>query len=151
MINKFKRAKHLFFCLLSFFVFFILNASASFKEEVQDIIHYGKDGLRGQIWYGNASWYGPHWHGRMTSNGETFNKNKLTAAHRTLPFNTMVKVTNLKNNKSVIVRVNDRGPFKAGRIIDLSEKAADKIDAKKQGISYVKVQILNQIYTSDNP
>ncbi len=143
MNNKFKRVRHLFFCLLSFFILFGLAAKASFKDEVKDIIHY-RDELRGQIWYGNASWYGPYWHGRTTSNGETFNRNNLTAAHRTLPFNTMVKVTNLRNNKSVVVRVNDRGPFKAGRIIDLSEKAADKIDAKKQGISYVKVQILNQ-------
>lgn len=143
MNNKLKR--DLIFCLLSFFVLAALGARANFKDEVQEILYYGREGvLRGQIWYGNASWYGPHWHGRTTSSGETFNKNKLTAAHRTLPFNTMVKVTNLKNNKSVIVRVNDRGPFKAGRIIDLSEEAADKIDAKKQGISYVKVQVLNQ-------
>ncbi|OGI06940.1 MAG: hypothetical protein A3I68_03910 [Candidatus Melainabacteria bacterium RIFCSPLOWO2_02_FULL_35_15] len=143
MNNKLKR--NLIFCLLSFFILTILAVRANFKDEVREILYYGKEGaLRGQIWYGNASWYGPHWHGRTTSSGETFNKNKLTAAHRTLPFNTMVKVTNLKNNKSVIVRVNDRGPFKAGRIIDLSEEAADKIDAKKQGISYVKVQVLNQ-------
>ena len=145
MSNKFIKAENLFFCLLSVFVLFNLDAKANFKDEVQEILSYGREGaLRGQIWYGNASWYGPYWHGRTTSNGETFNKNKLTAAHRTLPFNTKVKVTNLKNNKSVVVRVNDRGPFKAGRIIDLSEKAADKIDAKKQGISYVKVQVLNQ-------
>ena len=143
MNKKFKKPKHLFFYLLSIFVLFTSNAKANFKDEVQEILYYGRDGLRGQIWYGNASWYGPYWHGKTTSNGEKFNKNQLTAAHRTLPFNTRVKVTNLKNNKSVIVRVNDRGPFKPGRIIDLSEKAADKIDAKKQGISYVKVQVLN--------
>lgn len=137
------KIKLLIICLLSFFILFSLDAKANFRDEVHDILDYGReDGLRGEVWYGNASWYGPYWHGRTTSNGEKFNKNKLTAAHRTLPFNTRVKVTNLKNNKSVVVRVNDRGPFKAGRIIDLSEKAADKIDAKKQGISYVKVQVL---------
>ena len=137
--------KHLFIYLLLFLVFFSSVAKANFKDEVRDILDYGReDGLRGEIWYGNASWYGPYWHGRKTSNGEKFDRNKLTAAHRTLPFNTKVKVTNLKNNKSVVVRVNDRGPFKPGRIIDLSEKAADKIDAKKQGISYVKVQVLSQ-------
>ena len=130
--------------LLTIFFLFGLVASANFKDDVRDIIHYKSDELRGQIWYGNASWYGPYWHGKTTSSGEKFNKNELTAAHKTLPFNTRVKVTNLKNNKSVIVRVNDRGPFKKGRIIDLSEKAADKIDAKKQGIAYVKVQVLNQ-------
>ena len=144
MSKKFKRAQYLFFCLLSFFILFTSDARANLKDEVREILDYGREGaLRGQIWYGNASWYGPYWHGRTTSNGEKFNKNKLTAAHRTLPFNTRVKVTNLKNNKSVVVRVNDRGPFKPGRIIDLSEKAADKIDAKKQGISYVKVQVLS--------
>ena len=147
MSNKFEKAKHLLLCLLCvlvwIFILFSLKAEANFKDEVHEILDYGRDpALRGQIWYGNASWYGPYWHGRMTSNGEKFNKNKLTAAHRTLPFNTRVKVTNLKNNKSVVVRVNDRGPFKPGRIIDLSEKAADKIDGKKQGISYVKVQVL---------
>lgn len=143
MNNKYKKIVHVFFCLLSFFILLNLNTNASFKDEVHDILDYGReDGLRGEIWYGNASWYGPYWHGRKTSNGEKFDRNKLTAAHRTLPFNTRVKVTNLKNNKSVIVRVNDRGPFKAGRIIDLSEKAADTIDGKKQGISYVKVQVL---------
>ncbi len=138
-----KKIKSLFIYLSLSFILFIPNSYANFKDEVKDIIYYGRDGLRGQIWYGNASWYGPHWHGKTTSSGERFNKNELTAAHKTLPFNTRVKVTNLRNNKSVIVRVNDRGPFKAGRIIDLSEKAADKIDAKKQGISSVKVQVVN--------
>lgn len=134
-----------YFCLLSFFASLSLSANASFKDEVQDILDYGKlSSLRGQIWYGNASWYGPKWQGRKTSNGEKFDRHKLTAAHRTLPFNTKVKVTNLKNNKSVVVRVNDRGPFKQGRIIDLSEKAADEIDAKRQGISYVKVQVISK-------
>ncbi len=104
--------------------------------------------LRGEIWYGNASWYGSKFQGRKTSNGEKFNKNKLTAAHRSLPFNTKVLVTNLKNNKTVIVRINDRGPFNHNRIIDLSEEAAEKLDLKKQGIAYVKVQILTP--TIDN-
>ena len=98
--------------------------------------------LRGEIWYGNASWYGGRWHGRKTSNGEKFNKRELTAAHQTLPFNTKVRVTNMKNNKSVIVRINDRGPFHGGRIIDLSEKAAEKIESKRPGIAHVKVQVI---------
>lgn len=100
--------------------------------------------LRGEVYYGNASWYGSRFHGRKTSSGERFNKNRLTAAHKTLPFDTVVKVTNLQNNKSVNVRINDRGPFKQGRIIDLSERAAEVIEAKKQGIAYVKVQILKK-------
>lgn len=75
---------------------------------------------------GVASWYG-HESGRKTANGERFNPGALTAAHRNLPFGTMVKVTNLKNNQSIIVRINDRGPFVRGRIIDLSKHAARMI------------------------
>ncbi|MBI1858150.1 MAG: septal ring lytic transglycosylase RlpA family protein [Candidatus Melainabacteria bacterium] len=101
-------------------------------------------GLRGEVYYGKASWYGWKFHGRKTSNGERFNKNKLTAAHNFLPFNTIVKVTNLTNDRSVKVRINDRGPFKAGRIIDLSEKAAEVIDAKQIGIIDVKIQVLSK-------
>lgn len=94
--------------------------------------------------YGIASWYGPTFHGRTTANGEIFNKDGLTAAHRTLPFNTKVLVTNLKNNKSVIVRINDRGPYIEGRVIDLSEESAHRIDSKLQGIAYVKLLVLNK-------
>ena len=76
---------------------------------------------------GIASYYGKEFHGRKTASGEPFNMNALTAAHRTLPFNTTVKVTNAKNGKNVTVRINDRGPFIAGRIIDLSYAAAKAI------------------------
>lgn len=101
--------------------------------------------LRREIWYGTASWYGPKFHGKKTSNGERFNKHNLTAAHKSLPFNTMVLVTNLKNNKSVVVRINDRGPFIGDRIIDLSEEAAEVIESKLDGLSYIKLQVLNEI------
>ena len=77
---------------------------------------------------GMASWYGKKFHGKKTASGERFNMYELTAAHRTLPFGTKVKVTNLENNKSVVVRINDRGPHVKGRIIDLSYAAAKKID-----------------------
>lgn len=73
---------------------------------------------------GRASWYGPGFHGKRTASGERFNQNALTAAHRSLPFGTKVKVTNSRNGRSVIVRINDRGPFHGGRIIDLSKAAA---------------------------
>lgn len=88
---------------------------------------------------GNASYYGKKFHGRQTANGEKFNMRDLTAAHRTLPFNTKVKVTNLKNNKSVIVRINDRGPFAKGRIIDLSRAAAEKIGLIADGVAMVEI------------
>lgn len=89
---------------------------------------------------GIASWYGPGFHGKKTSNGETFNTNDLTAAHKLLPFNTRVKVTNLENGASVIVRINDRGPFTRERIIDLSQAAANKIGMIKKGTAKVHVQ-----------
>jgi rare lipoprotein A len=76
---------------------------------------------------GLASWYGPGFHGRRTASGEKFNANGLTAAHRTLPFGTRVKVTNERSGRSVVVRINDRGPFVRGRVIDLSKASAQSI------------------------
>ncbi len=96
---------------------------------------------------GTASWYGGKFHGRKTANGEIFDTNKLTAAHRALPFNTMVKVTNLGNNRSVIVRVNDRGPFIQGRIIDLSRAAAERLDMVHTGTARVRVEVLSSAST----
>ena len=91
---------------------------------------------------GIASWYGPNFHAKKTSNGETYNMYDLTAAHKTLPMNTVVRVDNLENGKSVIVRVNDRGPFVDGRIIDLSNTAAHEIDMVRKGTARVKVTVL---------
>jgi rare lipoprotein A len=88
---------------------------------------------------GIASYYGGKFIGRPTASGEIFDAKKLTAAHKTLPFGTMVKVTNSSNNKTVIVRINDRGPFVAGRIIDLSEDAAKKIDMIQAGVQKVTI------------
>jgi rare lipoprotein A len=92
---------------------------------------------------GEASWYGSRYHGRQTSSGERYNKNDMTAAHKTLPFGTKVKVTNLDNNQWVILRINDRGPFVGDRIIDVSEAAARKLDFHSQGIGNVKVEVLD--------
>ena len=89
---------------------------------------------------GLASYYADKYNGRTTSNGEIFRQSKLTAAHKTLPFGTKVKVTNLSNGKSVKVRVNDRGPFITGRIIDLSKSAAAKIDLVGVGVAQVKIR-----------
>ena len=91
---------------------------------------------------GIASWYGPNFNGKRTSNGEIYNMYAFTAAHKTLPMNTIVKVTNLRNNKKVIVRINDRGPFVANRIIDLSYAAGKKIGLDKSGIAPVKLQVI---------
>lgn len=92
--------------------------------------------------YGKASYYGPKFHGRKTANGEVFDQYKLTAAHKTLPFNTVCIVTNLSNNKRVTVRINDRGPFVANRILDLSYGAAKQIDGIRQGVMDVKIRIV---------
>jgi len=97
---------------------------------------------------GYASWYGGKFQGRQTASGEIFDTNKLTAAHKTLPFGTVVEVTNLDNGKSIEVRINDRGPFVEGRIIDLSRAAATKIGMMSTGIAPVKVEITRN--TSDN-
>ncbi|MBO5825650.1 MAG: septal ring lytic transglycosylase RlpA family protein [Treponema sp.] len=89
-----------------------------------------------------ASYYAEKFHGKRTSNGEIFNMNDLTCAHKSLPFNTILKVTNLSNGKSVQVRVNDRGPFVAGREIDLSKAAAKKLGMINSGTAKVKIQIV---------
>ena len=91
---------------------------------------------------GVACWYGKQFHGRKTANGERFDMNKLTAAHRTLPFGTVVEVTNLSNGKKVIVRINDRGPFTKGRIIDLSYAAAKEIGILQSGTARVRLRIV---------
>ena len=91
---------------------------------------------------GKASWYGGRHHGGPTASGERFNKNAMTAAHRTFPFGTRVRVTNLKNGKTVVVRINDRGPYGPGRVIDLSEAAARELDMIDAGVVPVKVERL---------
>lgn len=92
--------------------------------------------------YGIASFYSEKFYSRKTANSEKLNKTKLTAAHKTYPFNTLVEVTNLANKKSVIVRINDRGPYKRGRIIDLTDAGANKLRLKKIGLARVKVKIV---------
>ena len=91
---------------------------------------------------GVASWYGPDFHGRQTANGEKYDMHGLTAAHRTLPFNTEVLVENLDNGKTVQVRINDRGPFAKDRIIDLSRGAAEKVEMIGPGTARVRIYIV---------
>jgi rare lipoprotein A len=93
---------------------------------------------------GNASWYGVPFNGRRASNGQIYDMYKLTAAHRTLPFETVVRVTNLNNGKSTTVRITDRGPFVDNRIIDLSLAAAREIDSVGPGVVHVRVEVLTQ-------
>jgi len=91
---------------------------------------------------GIASWYGPGFHSRATANGETYDQNALTAAHRTLPMPSVVRVTNLENGRSIVLTVNDRGPFARGRIIDVSRRAAQLLGFERNGTAKVKVEIL---------
>ncbi len=112
----------------------------------------------GDRFSGNASWYGPNFHGKLTSNGERYNMYDMTAAHKTLPMNTIVKVTNRRNGLSTVVRINDRGPFVATRIIDLSKSAASKINMIGTGTAPVTIEVLgfysknkkNKNYTPTN-
>ena len=92
---------------------------------------------------GIASWYGPQFHGRYTANGEKFDMNKLTAAHRTLPMPSYVRVTNLQNGRSLVLRVNDRGPFAKNRIIDVSRRAAQLLGFERSGTARVRVQAVD--------
>jgi rare lipoprotein A len=92
---------------------------------------------------GKASYYGSRHHGRRTASGERFDQHALTAAHRTLPFGTKVKVTNLNNDRTVVVRINDRGPHIRGRIIDLSREAAERLGMLRAGVAPVRVESLD--------
>ncbi len=91
---------------------------------------------------GLASWYGAPYHNRRGSNGEIYDMHALTAAHRTLPLGSIVRVTNLKTRQSVLVRITDRGPFIEGRILDLSQAAAEKIDLRQAGVGMVRIEVL---------
>lgn len=116
--------------LLTILIFLFIGVGQPIFAQIQD------------IQTGEASWYGSRYHGRKTSSGERYNKNDMTAAHKTLPFGTKVKVTNLENDESVVLRINDRGPFVGDRIIDVSEVAAKKLAFHAQGIGNVKVEVL---------
>ncbi|MDM0043008.1 septal ring lytic transglycosylase RlpA family protein [Variovorax dokdonensis] len=104
-----------------------------------------QDGVPGEVFQrGGASWYGIDFHQRKTANGERFNMYGMTAAHRTLPFNTRVCVRSLVNGREVLVRVNDRGPFAPGRIIDLSRAAAEELNMIGLGIKHVALMVIDQ-------
>lgn len=93
-----------------------------------------------QLGSGKASYYGSQHHNKLTANGERFDQHSLTAAHRTLPFGSKVRVTNIRTGKSVVVRINDRGPFVRGRIIDLSKAAFERIGSKGSGVIRVRLE-----------
>jgi len=103
---------------------------------------------------GKASWYGELFHGKATASGETYDMFKLTAAHPELPLGSFVRVTNLNNSRSVIVRINDRGPVTPGRVIDLSYKAAEILQFSRKGVQKVRLDVVDQnakVLTASNP
>jgi rare lipoprotein A len=123
----------------------IFDTHAHWGYRGQSRIDRGSGSLGGQTFpqVGIASWYGPTFYGKPTASGDIFRKNELTAAHRTLPLGTRVRVKNLQNNKEVDVLINDRGPFVEGRVIDLSWLAAEKIDMLRKGTAPVQITPLN--------
>ena len=110
----------------------------------EQIIPLRDKSLIASTYSGQASWYGPGFHGRLTANGERYNQNAMTAAHRHLKFGTRVRVTNLRNRRSVVVRINDRGPYAKGRIIDVSAAAARSLGMVKSGVAPVRVTVLGR-------
>lgn len=102
------------------------------------------DRAEAYVTFGRASYYAAKFHGRRTASGERYNSKLMTAAHQTLPFGTQIKITNLRNMKSVVVRVNDRGPHVRGRIVDLSRTAAQLLDITRTGVARVKLEILTK-------
>ncbi len=119
-----------------------MSETKATSELDYDLEELNEDDFTGEVFTGVASYYADKFHGRQTASGEIFDQEDFTAAHRTLPFGTKVLVINLENNKSVIVRINDRGPFKHSRVIDLSRTAAEELDMIKSGIIEVEVRVL---------
>lgn len=105
-------------------------------------VYYPVKNPRGFTQVGRASWYGSNFHGRQTANGEVFDKHAIAAAHPTLPLPSYARVTNLRNHRSMVVRINDRGPYHSNRVIDVSEKVAALLNFKRKGIATVKVEYI---------
>ncbi|WP_210462173.1 septal ring lytic transglycosylase RlpA family protein [Rufibacter roseolus] len=120
----------IYYALTVLFIFFFSFAPTASGQEIGD----KQNGL--------ASWYGAKYHGRRTTSGEVYNRHKLTAAHNELPLGSKVRVTNEATGESVVVKINDRGPFRGARIIDLSEAAARKINYRNDGLAHVTVEVL---------
>ena len=132
----------LFLFIISLYIFYNCSPSVRYVSQIDKTNLLNHEHEVGEILKGQASYYGKNFHGRKTANGETYNMYAKTAAHKTLPFDTVIKVTNLTNKKQVIVRINDRGPFIKNRILDLSYQAAKELDMLTRGIIHVSIQIL---------
>jgi rare lipoprotein A len=132
------------FSLIIVLFLMILNACGSKQTAQSSRRHLTQDGFikTGQVLEGQASWYGGFFHGRRTANGEVFNKHELTAAHKSLPFGTILQVTNPETEKTIRVRINDRGPYIGKRILDLSQAAAHKLGYMGKGVAPLVAEIV---------
>ncbi len=140
-------AKKVFYLIFAIYIVFF--TSCAVKRQAPIWIYKAPYSKKYYIHYkqiGYASWYGKKFQGRPTASGEIYNMYALTAAHRTLPLGTYVRVTNLSNGKSVVVKINDRGPYVKGRIIDLSYAAAKKIGMVEKGVQKVKIETISVPY-----
>lgn len=115
----------------------VVNTTTSESMDIAEAVNVAKEKISGIV-----SWYADKFHGKKTSSGEAYNKNEFTAAHKTLPFGTKVKVTNEKNGKSVIVKINDRGPHTKNRLMDLSRAAFTEIGSTNAGILNVEIEVV---------
>ncbi len=121
---------------------FVVSCSSSVRFSDSGDAGYEDNLSKGEVFYGQASYYADAFHGKLTASGEIFDMNKLTAAHKTLPFGTILNVKNLKNGRSVMVKINDRGPFSGSRVLDLSKAAAQALDMIRDGVIEVEITIM---------
>lgn len=128
-------------CILATPTLFAANASSKSKSDDYKVVSTST---------GKASWYGGRWIGRKTANGEIYRAGDMTAAHKTLPFGTRVRVIDQKTGESTVVRINNRGPFVKGRVIDLSEAAASELGMKRRGVARVKLEVLAKEKSASN-
>lgn len=149
-IRKLMKRRHLhlvgaaFFCMVGFSGVQASTASLSPALEAIAVKAAAQNANGGHNWQqtGIASWYGSKFQGKETASGQTFNMHQLTCAHRTLPLGSVVRVTNLRNHKSVVLRVNDRGPLPKNRVIDLSYAAAGELGMRHKGIARVRINLI---------
>jgi len=135
-----KYSKLITLCAFAILIVSLLNGCGAFHNaQIHEV---------GKVQFGFASWYGKKFQGRKTSSGEIYDMHEFTAAHRAFPFGTIVKVTNIKNGRSAVVKINDRGPQKRSRKLDVSYAAAKKIGMIRDGIARVRIEVVNDSYAS---
>ncbi len=122
----------------------VSNQVGNLAGKASRSVSYGASKLAGTMQQGMASWYGQDWHGKKTANGERYDMDSMTAAHKTLPFGTVVKVQNERNGRECLVRINNRGPFSKGRVLDLSRAAARQLDMVGSGVAKIKMQVVGK-------